>query len=147
MPSVRPNTQQHPAKMLTLNCFLQTANSPGTNNDKTNPCAQCISKTKVSTCNSKKRDTMPMHCLSVLFIQALALQRCFCQSSATLCSSCITWSQDIRTALLCYSLLKVHDQAMLTRDGESLVLFSCLQLWDEMLGRNGLCINLGNIFG
>lgn len=55
-----------------------------------------------------------------------------------------TWSEDIRTALLCYSLLKVHDQAMLTRDGESLVLFSSLQLWDGLWGRNGFCMDLGN---
>lgn len=55
-----------------------------------------------------------------------------------------TWSEDIRTALLCYSLLKVHDQAMLTRDGESLVLFSSLWLWDGLWGRNGLWIDLGN---
>lgn len=72
---------------------------------------------------------------------------CFWQSLAILSLSCITWSQDIRTALLCYSLLKVHDQAMLTRDGESLVLFSCLHLLDDLLGRNGLCMNLGKILG
>lgn len=72
---------------------------------------------------------------------------CFWQSLALLSLSCITWSQDIRTALLCYSLLKVHDQAMLTRDGESLVLFSCLHLLDDLLGRNGLRINLGKILG
>lgn len=58
-----------------------------------------------------------------------------------------TWSQDIRTALLCYSLLKVHDQAMLTRDGESLVLFSCLWFLDDLRRRNGLEMNLGMILG
>lgn len=55
-----------------------------------------------------------------------------------------TWSEDVRIALLCYSLLKVHDQAMLTRDGESLVLFSCLWVWDDLLGRNALWMDLGN---
>lgn len=41
-----------------------------------------------------------------------------------------TWSQDIGIALLCYSLLKVHDQAVLTGDGENLVLFSSLRHGD-----------------
>lgn len=49
-----------------------------------------------------------------------------------------TWSEDVRAALRCYSLLKVHDQAMPGRDGESLVLFASLCLWDVLQGRKGL---------
>ena len=53
-------------------------------------------------------------------------------------TSPFTWSEDVRTALLCYSLLKVYDQAMLTsRDAEGLVLVSCLWLRDD------LCVDLG----